>query len=144
MFKAKGKICEIFNEVQLTENFKKRELVLEYSENFNYPQFITFTSFNQFTQILDNLYIGDEVEIEFYIKGKPYHKNGVTYYFNTFQINRIIRDGEIVRFKQDVFENRETKSPKEKYNIQNNYNSEIYRPSYKNNNHDDFDDDLPF
>ena len=40
MINIEGKLIEKFETVQITETFKKREFVLEYIENPEYPEFI--------------------------------------------------------------------------------------------------------
>ena len=39
---VKGKLVEIFETIQVSASFKKREFVLEYAENPQYPEVIKF------------------------------------------------------------------------------------------------------
>jgi len=86
----KGKIFIIFATKKVSDKFKKREFVLEYAENPLYPQFILF----QFTQdkcaILDKYKTGQEVEVEFNLRGREWiAPSGEKKYFNTLEAWKI-------------------------------------------------------
>jgi hypothetical protein len=77
-----GKIIELFDTVQVTEKFSKRELVLE--TQGEYPQSILI----QFTQdkcsILDKYKIGQEVEVSINLNGRSWtNPEGEVKYFNS-------------------------------------------------------------
>ena len=77
----KGKVEEKYKAVQISEKFKKQEVVIETAEQ--YPQFITV----QFTQdkcsLLDNVNKSDTVEVSINLRGNKYQKkDGTTAYFN--------------------------------------------------------------
>ena len=81
-----AKITEIFETTKVTDTFKKREFVAEYSENPQYPEFIKFEFIQDKCELLDNYKMGDEVEISFNLKGRKWtDPQGTVKYFNTLQ-----------------------------------------------------------
>jgi hypothetical protein len=86
----KGKVHEISEVTNVTETFKKRELIIEYAENPSYPEFIKFEALQDKVFLFDNLKIGDQVEVSFNLRGRPWtDRNGKTSYFNTLVVWRI-------------------------------------------------------
>lgn len=85
-----GKLVEIFDTVQINDSFRKREFVVEYSENSQYPEFIKFELFQDKAELIDGYKVGDEVEVAFNLKGRKWNdpKGGVKY-FNTLQAWRL-------------------------------------------------------
>lgn len=86
----KGKILEISSTQQVTDSFKKREFVIEYAENPQYPEFVKFESIQDKCGLLDAFKPGDEVDVHFNIKGRKWNdpKGGVKY-FNSLQAWKI-------------------------------------------------------
>lgn len=85
-----GKILEVFETQQVSASFKKREFVVEYSENPQYPEFIKFETIQDKVSLLDGLAAGMEVKVEFNLKGRKWtDPQGQTKYFNTLQAWRI-------------------------------------------------------
>jgi len=85
-----GKLNVIFDTQQVSERFRKREFVIEYLDNPQYPQFVKF----EFTQdncgALDGFNVGDEVVVEFNLRGRAWtNPQGQTSYFNTLQAWRM-------------------------------------------------------
>ena len=86
----KGKVHEILPTQQVTETFKKRELIVEYAENPQYPEFIKFEALQDKVNWFDNVKVGDQVEVFFNLRGRPWtDKTGKTAYFNTLVVWRI-------------------------------------------------------
>ncbi len=86
----KGKVHEVSPVQNVTETFKKRELVVEYAENPQYPEFIKFEALQDKVNLFDNIQVGDQVEVFFNLRGRPWtDKNGKTSYFNTLVVWRI-------------------------------------------------------
>lgn len=85
----KGAIVVIMDEQKISEKFKKREFVL--TDNApSYPQTIIFEMNNDRCSLLDNFKEGDEVEIDFQLKGRKWtNPQGEVKYFNTAQAFRI-------------------------------------------------------
>lgn len=94
----RGKVHEIGDVQQVTDTFKKRDLIVEYIENN--PQFVEYIRFEATqdrTAIFDNLAVGDEVEVSFSLRGRPWtNREGVTTYFNSlvaWRVNKIAATG---------------------------------------------------
>lgn len=86
----KGKVHEISPIIEVNEKFKKRELIVEYAENPTYPEFVKFEAQQDKVSMLDNLKIGDNVEVFFNLRGRPWtNKEGVTSYFNNMVVWRV-------------------------------------------------------
>ena len=90
----KAKMLEIFKIQQVTNTFKKREFVVEYAENPQYPEFLKFELIQDKCDILDDFSIGQEVEVHFNLKGRKWtNPKGEIVYFNTLQAWRILDAG---------------------------------------------------
>src|SRR3954463_15907258 len=86
----KGKVHEVTPTTQVTESLKKRELILEYIENPQYPEYLKFEAIQDRCNLLDNVKIGDDVEVSFNLKGRPWtDKTGKKTYFNSLQLGRV-------------------------------------------------------
>jgi len=86
----KGKVHEIGAVQQVSETFKKRDLIIEYAENPTYPEYIRFEAIQDKTTLFDTLKAGDEVEVSFNLRGRPWtNKEGVTTYFNSLIVWRL-------------------------------------------------------
>lgn len=87
-----GKITEIFDEQQITDTFKKREFVIEYVENPQYPEYLVFQAIQDKTSMLDEFNVGDDVVVSFNLKGRKWTSpKGEVKYFNTLQAWRLSR-----------------------------------------------------
>ena len=85
-----AKIIEIFDTAKVTDSFKKREFVVEYSENPQYPEYIKFEFIQEKCDLLDSYTIGEEVDISFNLKGRKWtDPQGTDKYFNTLQAWKI-------------------------------------------------------
>jgi hypothetical protein len=85
-----AKITEIFDTAKVTDSFKKREFVVEYSENPQYPEFIKFEFIQEKCDLLDSYTIGEDVDISFNLKGRKWtDPQGTVKYFNTLQAWKI-------------------------------------------------------
>jgi hypothetical protein len=135
-FDIKGQITEIFNEVQLTPNFKKLEFVVRYfsTGNQEYPEYIKFELHGANTSVMDNYYVDDFVTVHFNLKGKKWvGKDGVVKWYNTFQAWKVIK-GDWV--------NDNGKMPESKEDWGNHPRAGASVTNSSNPGHDD--DDLPF
>ncbi len=87
----KAKMLEIFEIKQITDTFRKREFVVEYAENPQYPEFLKFELIQDKCDILDKFSIGQEVEVHFNLKGRKWtDPQGEVKYFNNLQAWRIM------------------------------------------------------
>jgi len=67
----KGKVHEVSPTAQVTESLKKRELIVEYIENPQYPEYLKFEAIQDRCNLLDNIRVGDDVEVFFNLKAAP-------------------------------------------------------------------------
>lgn len=85
-----AKIIEIFETTKVSDSFKKREFVVEFSENPQYPEYIKFEFIQDKCDLLNNYTAGEEVEVTFNLKGRKWtDPQGTVKYFNTLQAWRI-------------------------------------------------------
>ena len=85
-----GKLIEKSDTQEVTNSFKKREFVVEYAENPQYPEFLKFELIQSNCQQLDAFNIGDEISISFNLKGRKWtDKSGTVKYFNSLQAWRL-------------------------------------------------------
>lgn len=79
----------------VSEKFKKRNFVLATDLTTPYPQFISFQVNQDKCAILDNYKIGDEIKVQFNLRGREYNNptKGMQY-FNTLEAWRIEKVGE--------------------------------------------------
>jgi hypothetical protein len=86
----KGKVHEIGALQQVSETFKKRDLIIEYAENPTYPEYIRFEALQDKTSLFDSYKVGDDVEVSFNLRGRPWtDKTGKVSYFNSLVVWRI-------------------------------------------------------
>jgi hypothetical protein len=82
----KGKLTAVFDEQQVTASFKKREFVVEFAENPQYPELVKFEMIQDKCPQLDSFNIGQEINVAFNLKGRKWtDPQGVDKYFNTLQ-----------------------------------------------------------
>jgi hypothetical protein len=115
--KISGKIFEIYETQQVSDTFKKRSFILEYLENPQYPEYVSFELIQERCGLIDDFAKGQEIEVSFNLKGRKWtNAAGETKYFNSLQAWRIDEESTA-----------------------NNGNSEA-----KTINKNNVDDDLPF
>ena len=91
---TKGKLYAIFETKQVSERFRKREFVVEIGDNPRYPQLVLFQATGDRCQELDGLAEGDDVRIEFSLRGREWRAgNGEVKYFNSLDVWKIERVG---------------------------------------------------
>ena len=87
---VKGKIIEIFDTQKVSDTFKKREFVVEYSENPQYPELLKFELIQEKCDLMDDYNKGDDIEVFFNLKGRKWtDPQGVDKYFNSLQAWRL-------------------------------------------------------
>ena len=85
-----GKLYKIFDEQQVSETFKKRQFVVESSENSMYKEYISFDLVQDKCDILNAFNVGDNIKVSFNIRGREWQSSdGNLKYFNTLQAWRI-------------------------------------------------------
>ncbi len=86
----KAKLLEIFNTQQISQSFRKREFVVEFAENPQYPEFVKFELIQDKCDLLDSMKAGDMVNVSFNLKGRKWtDPQGQVKYFNSLQAWRI-------------------------------------------------------
>jgi single-strand DNA-binding protein len=96
--KITGKIKMIGETEQVSDKFKKRELVVTTYDNPTYPQQISMQCTNDKVVMLDNLSVGQEVSIEANLRGREWTSpTGQIKYFNTIECWKLDIIGEAVK-----------------------------------------------
>ena len=91
----KGKLVEIFDTVQITETFKKREFIIQDNKTPEYPEFVKVELIQDKVSLLDDLKVGDEINVLINIKGRKWEdKEGNIKYFNSIQGWKIETENE--------------------------------------------------
>ena len=86
----KGKLIHKSEEVQITQSFKKREFVIQFADNPEYPEVIKFELIQDKCSLLDGLVKGQEIDVYFNLKGRCWTDgSGVEKYFNSLQAWKI-------------------------------------------------------
>lgn len=87
---VKGKIVKIGTTEQVNEKFSKRDLIVDVSENPQYPSSVKFEANQAGCEKLDELREGDEVTVHFNLKGRAWvDKTGKSQYFNTLSVWKV-------------------------------------------------------
>ena len=121
-----GKVHEVGPVQQISDTFRKRDLVIQYAENPQFVEYIKFEATQDRVNIFDNLNPGDEVAVSFNLRGRPWtNKEGVTSYFNSlvaWRVNKAATDSA----------------------AQAQYNTPADAPPVDISSNSNDDDDLPF
>jgi single-strand DNA-binding protein len=84
-----GKLHAVLETKQVTDRFAKREFVLQI-EDGKYSQMVAFELVNDKTGMVDAFNVGDEILVEFNLRGREWHSpSGEIKYFNTLSAWRI-------------------------------------------------------
>ena len=126
----KGTIKKISETVQISERFRKREFVVEYASNPDYPQPLQFEMVQDRCELLDSFQEGQQVEISFDLRGREWtNPQGQVKYFNSLQAWKL------------VAENNSAESPYPKPLQHSSETSTQEKPGWLEN---EISDDLPF
>lgn len=88
--KITGKLIQVTDVQQISNTFKKRSFVIEYIENPQYPEYISFDLIQDRCSIIESFKIDDEVEISFNLKGRKWiNPEGFKKYFNSLHAWKI-------------------------------------------------------
>jgi hypothetical protein len=91
-FEITGKLIAKFDTVQRSESFKTREFVIEKTDDINgrsFTNYIKFQCVQDKTQMPDRFNIGEEVKVQFNIKGSKWEKDGRTNYITNLDAWRM-------------------------------------------------------
>lgn len=110
-YEITGKLIARFDIVQRNENFKTREFVIENSEDNNgrtFTNYVKFQCVQDKTAMPDRFNIGDEVKVQFNIKGTRWEKDGKITYITNLDAWRM----ESIKLSQDNagYQNKEVNS----------------------------------
>ncbi len=87
---VKGKVHFVSDVISVTDTFRKRELVVEFAENPQYPEFVKFEAIQDRVSLMDDVKVGQDVEVFFNLKGREWtNKQGEKQYFNTLQLWKV-------------------------------------------------------
>ena len=87
-----GKLVAVFDIVQRTETFKTREFVIEKSEDIGgrvITNYVKFQCVQDKTAMPDRFNLGDEVKVQFNIKGTKWVKDGKENYITNLDAWRM-------------------------------------------------------
>ncbi|MFW5644334.1 MAG: DUF3127 domain-containing protein [Bacteroidota bacterium] len=110
-YEISGRLIEKYNVVTISDKFKKREFVLEKKENSNGFEFIDYIKFQLIQDkcaILDPFQIGDELKVNFNLRGRKWEKEGKVNYFTNLEawkIDKINLDQSPTATDQTSFNN---------------------------------------
>jgi hypothetical protein len=89
-----GKVHKVFETKQVSERFSKRDFVVETADNPKYPQLVLFQATGDRCPQLDGISEGDEVKIEFSVRGREWRSpSGDVKYFNSLDVWKVERVG---------------------------------------------------
>ena len=87
----KAKIKKISGILQISDRFRKREFVVEYSNKPEYPKLLQFVLVQDRCELLDSFKEGQQVEIFFDLRGREWTSpQGEIKYFNSLQAWKVL------------------------------------------------------
>lgn len=91
VYTIRGSIYEIGETQQITEKFKKRELILfvENKDKPEYSDYVKLEAIQDKCDELDSIPKGRDVECSFFITGRKYEKNGQVMFFTTLRLKDV-------------------------------------------------------
>ncbi len=92
MFELNGIVKVKRDEQKVSDSFKKREFVVT-DNSSNYPQHILFQLTQERCRLLDDINVGDNVKVAFFIKGREWQgkDGGGVKYFTSLDAWRVER-----------------------------------------------------
>ncbi|HRD40541.1 MAG TPA: DUF3127 domain-containing protein [Bacteroidia bacterium] len=111
-----------FDTQKVSDRFSKREFVLTTEATSPYPQHVSFQLTQDKCNLLDQYNIGDEMKIQFNLRGREWNGPQGIKYFNTLEAWRIekMNGGASNQSSQAQSNNSETASPVFTSNISDN------------------------
>lgn len=87
---ATGKVHAIMDKQQVSERFTKQEFVVELVDNPKYPQLVMFQTTGDRCDQLNSVAVGDEVRIEFSLRGREWRSpQGEVKFFNSLDVWKV-------------------------------------------------------
>ena len=96
-YEITGQVIHVGQTIEVTDKFRKRELVISKSESNNgqtYTEEIKFQTTQAKCGILDAISVGDDVDVKFNIKGKKWTGNGKVDWFTNLDAWDVKISGE--------------------------------------------------
>ncbi len=89
-----GRLHFVFDTQQVTERFRKREFVVELTDNPRYPQFVLFQLTGDRCESIEGFQVGEQVQIDFSLRGREWKSpKGETRFFNSLDVWTVERAG---------------------------------------------------
>jgi len=90
---ATGILKLVYETKKISEKYRNREFVITLDVTPSYPQHVSFVASQDNCEILDNFKEGDELTVEFNLRGREWNSpnNGVKY-FNTLDAWKITKN----------------------------------------------------
>ncbi len=84
---ASGHLHTVLPTKVISDSFRVREFVLERDQSGKYPQTVLFQATNDACEKLDELNTGDEIEVEFDLRGRQWtNRDGDIKFFNSLNV----------------------------------------------------------
>lgn len=81
-----AKLLEVTDTQQISDKFRKREFVVEFADNPQYPEFVKFELIQDKCDLIDAFQPGQQIDVHFNLKGRKWtDPKGEVKYFNTLQ-----------------------------------------------------------
>ena len=118
-FEITGRVIDIFETVQVSGSFRKREFVIEKKDNSSGTKFTNYIKL-QLTQdrcdLADQIQVNDEIKVSFNIRGNRWEKEGRVSYFTNLDVWKIEKlSGEISEQDPPPFSEEDIPPPSEEY-----------------------------
>lgn len=82
-----GTLIEVFDTVQITDKFRKRDFVIRTNEQ--YPQEISIQLTQDKCELIDTIKKGEMIDVSINLRGKKYEKEGSAKWFNSIDAWKI-------------------------------------------------------
>jgi hypothetical protein len=122
-----GQLKVKFDTQKVSEKFQKRDFVITTDANTPYPQHVSFQITQDKCSILDSFNNGDELKVQFNLRGREWNGPQGIRYFNTLEAWRIEKVGA-----------NQSTSSQNSSQIQENTSAPVFSSNISDN------DDLPF
>lgn len=91
-YELTGKVIEIFDTLQVSDSFRKREFVIEKTgdgSGTEFKDYIKIQLVQDRCSLIDSIQINDEVHVSFNIRGNRWERDGKVSYFTNLDAWRI-------------------------------------------------------
>lgn len=88
-----GQLKVKFDTQRISDKFQKREFVLSTEMSTPYPQHVSFQLTQDKCSLLDSYNVGDELRVQFNLRGREWNGPQGIKYFNTLEAWRIEKAG---------------------------------------------------